>query len=293
MSKANLISQYQSLCSSIQGCHTPRSSTPWGTILSAIEHSQSDCSFSAAEPGHHQRNTLDSCPDPSLFTPRSTSVGDARRVITSNMQHARTAGSRTRPKCMRYTETTTIRSASCSKEDGSTPIIQTVLVPLPQNTRPHVQGPRDSNRKKTVYPAPLPKLPTCSTPFSKKCWTEWRSTPGPGEYPIHLHKAIGTNNHAHSFGDVYVNGVLIERTSDAVHERLEKERRRPDFYSYSTTKKYDSPCYLINPLGERKENGKFQTRDPKLTLRDVRCHEAMRLRDVMRQKIAKDMGVTF
>lgn len=220
-------------------------------------------------------------------------MGNVRRVNTSDLQHMRTEDSNPRPKCMRYTKTTTIRSTSCSKEDGSQAIIQTVLVPLPQTPKPQVQTSRDNNRTKIVYPAPLPKLPTCSTPFSKKCWTEWRSTPGPGEYSINLYKAIGTSNHAHNFGAVYVNGVLLERTSDAVHEKLEKERRRPDFYSYSTTKKYDSPCYLINPLGERKENGKFQMRDPKLTLRDVRCYEGVRLRDVMRQKIVKDMGVTF
>lgn len=296
MSKLNLASQYQSLCSSIQGHHTPRSGTPWGTILSAADQSQSDCSFSIAEPREPsfcQRNAPAACSEPSLFTPRSNSVGNLQRIATSDLQHARTAGSNLRPRCMRYTETTTIRSTSCSKEDGSQPIIQTVLVPLPQTTKPQVQVARTSSRTRTVYPAPLPQLPTCSTPFSKKCWTEWRSTPGPGEYSVQSHKAIGTNNHAHNFGDVYVNGVLIERTSNAVHEKLEQERRRPNFYSYSTTKKYDSPCYLINPLGERKEGGKFQTRDPKQTLRDVRCHDGVRLRDIMRQKAVKDMGVTF
>lgn len=295
MSKLNLASQYQSLCSSIQGHHTPRSGTPWGTVLSTADQSQSDCSFSAAEPREpslHQRGAPD-LSEQSLFTPRSRSMGTSQRVFTPDLQHARTADSNLRPRCMRYTETTTVRSTSCSKEDGSQPIIQTVLVPLPQTTKPQVQVSRANSRTKTVYPTPLPQLPTCSTSFSKKCWTEWRSTPGPGEYPVQSYKAIGTNNHAHNFGDVYVNGVLIERTSDLVHEKLERERRRPNFYSYSTTKKYDSPCYLINPLGERKENRRSQTRDPKLTLRDIRCHEGIRLRDIMRQKAAKDMGVTF
>lgn len=235
-------------------------------------------------------------------TPRGTQMGDSARdpyrlrrdlLISSDVEPNENDMPILVPIHRRARSTTTIRSTSRGIEDGKTPIIQTVLECNRQEGHSEVQTLATQPRTRMVYPDPIPDMPTCSTSFSRKCWLSWRSTPGPGAFPgAQQYKAIGTENHAQYF-DVPPG---IKRTSEAVHEKLEVLRRRPTFYSYETRKKYDAPCYLMNPNGKRKPNhdfGGMPGRDPRRTLAEVRSSSNMRFRDILRQSRVDLMGVSF